>query len=120
MSVEQYDGEGYRFWYKDPDEALDFTLDMANGQNPPLTGGETIAAIDVTADSGITVGDGATQHSSSAGNVVPAAPAFDNTTVTVWLFGGPTSATYYEVTIRVRTSQQRIFDSTFRIYPKKR
>jgi hypothetical protein len=61
-------------FYKDPDAVLDYTFDWSDW----LTGVETIASYDITAETGITV--------DSDSN--------DTDSVTVWLSGGTASVKY--------------------------
>jgi hypothetical protein len=108
------DAEGYRFVRKDPNAILDYLFDWAaltnarrGAQSDWLGSGDTLSAISVSADSGLTVGDGINGA---------AAPAITDagTSVTVWLLGG-TAGTTYDVRCRVTTVAGRTDDRTLRV-----
>lgn len=79
---------------KQPSDVLDYTLDFSQWLAPS----DTIAAITVTADPGITLSQS----------------SFTNTTITVWLAGGTDGASYkIQVLATTASSPARIKDVDF-------
>lgn len=109
-------------YIKDDDAVLDWLFDWAlksngHGKSDWLQSGETITEFDVTVETGLGVGDGATVITTAAGDVTPAAPALanSNTGVLVWLYGGTVGSTY-DVSCLIRTSNGRVDERTRQIY----
>lgn len=79
---------------KDPDAVLDYDIDWST-----WLGADTIADVDWTADTGITI----------------ASDSFTTTIATVWLSGG-TAGTTYNVTCHITTAGSREDDRTIQFY----
>ena len=104
------DDDGIQYFYKDPDDVLDYFFDWAgktngNWNSDWLASGEEITSKTVTAEAGIT-------EDSSAINAA-------KNGVTVWLSGG-TAGQSYEVSCKAVTNQGRTVEKTMRIYCKQR